>query len=144
MKANYLFVLFTAVVLASSCKKENVQPAAAPFTTSAAKSQTLVARWSIAKDSIAASFIGPVHYNVYVGTADDYYDFRADGRCYIKENGTFDTITYKIVSDTTVAFNGSFYDSKVNPLTTHSARIDFMEPQGPGGGTYSKTVFLKK
>ncbi len=142
MKAN-LFLLFTVVVLASSCKNENVQPTKAQVTTSAVHS-SLVARWNIAKDSIAASFIGPVHYNVYVGTADDYYDFRADGRCYVKENGAFDTISYKIVTDTTVAFNGSLYPSEVNPLTSHSARIDFMQPQGPGGGTYSKTVFLKK
>jgi hypothetical protein len=136
MKANYLFVLFAAVVFASSCKKQGVKPAVAV--------SPLVAKWSIAKDSITTRFLDTItHYNVYVGSSDDYYDFRADGKCYIHENGAFDTLSYKIITDNSVAFGGT-YPSAIDPLTNHSAKIDFSRGGSPGGGYYSRMIFLKK
>jgi|SRR6185312_15187028 len=136
MKAYKLFVLFAAMVFVISCKNENVQPGVS-------QSQ-IVARWRIAKDSAANLLNGALtNANVYVGRADDYYDFRADGKCYIHENGSFDTLAYKIVTDNSVAFGNELL-STINPLTSHSATIDFSFAQGPGLTTYSKTVFLTK
>ncbi|HZX57575.1 MAG TPA: hypothetical protein VFE54_02575 [Mucilaginibacter sp.] len=141
MKTNFLFVLLAILVFTSSCKKQNVTPLGPLNITQHGQ---LVAKWNIAKDSTASQFTTTlVNSHVYIGSADDYYDFRADGKCYIHENGAFDTLTFKIVTDTTVAFNAQ-YPSLINPLTSHSARISFAEPQGPGGGFYSKTVFLTK
>ncbi len=141
MKANFLFVLLAIAALATSCKKQSVAPVG-PLNI--AQHGPIVAKWNIAKDSTASAFTTTlVNTHVYVGGADDYYDFRADGKCYIHENGAFDTLTFKIVTDTTVAFDAR-YPSIINPLTSHSAMISFAEPQGPGGGFYSKTVFLTK
>jgi hypothetical protein len=155
MKANFLFVLLAVVVLASSCKKQNMQPVATPaipVTTAA-----LLGKWSIAKDSTYIAFIGPPTITVYVGTANDYYDFRADSKCYKHENGVYDTIAYKIASDTSVIFGDpvAYIDANsgktmyaqrdptvINPLTAHSAKIVFSYVS-PGGPHYN-AIYLSK
>jgi hypothetical protein len=151
MKANFLFVL-AILMLASSCKKQNVQPVAPKLTTS-----FLLGKWSIAKDSTWAQFIGPPSISVYLGTANDYYDFRTDGKCYKQENGFYDTIAYKVASDTSVIFGDpvAYIDGTtgktmyqepgpniINSLTAHSAKIIFS--YADPGGPYCKTIFLSK
>ncbi|MBS1530701.1 MAG: hypothetical protein JSU01_10360 [Bacteroidetes bacterium] len=149
MKRYFSFVLFAAVVLASSCKKQNVQPE----TTR----PSFLGKWDIVKDSTWAQLIGPPTISVYSGTVNDYYDFRADGKCYKQENGVRDTIPYKIASDTSVIFGNpvamidgstgkTFYQepgpTPIDPLTAHSAKIVFAFASP--GGPYCKTIFLAK
>lgn len=141
MKANFLFVLLAIVVFASSCQKQNVAPAGPLNIT---QHGPIVAKWNIAKDSTATQYSAQVYPHVYVGGADDYYDFRADGKCYIYENGAFDTLGYKIITNDRLVFTNSYYGAIINPLTSHGATISFIVAQGPGMGVYSKTVFLTK
>jgi hypothetical protein len=140
MNRPYLPLLFFAVMLASSCQKQNVQP----ITAIQSSPLSIVAKWDLVKDSTSSQLFGPPVTHVYVGTPDDYYDFRSDGECYIRENGAYDTLTYKIVGDTSVVFKDiSSYPSTINLLTNHSVRFNFALPQGPGGNS-SRTVFLSK
>ena len=105
----------------------------------------LSGKWSLVKDSTSSSFIGPaVNIIEYIGTADDYYDFKDDGKVYIRENGVYSTMAYKMASDTSAFLGDMSFPSFISPLTSHSATINFAITQGPGGGHSSHTVILKK
>ena len=138
----------------NSAPSNPVQPPPGPEGT-----QTLVAKWRIVKDSTASQFIGPVHTEVYVGTSDDYYDFRADGKCYKHENGVYDTIAYKIVTANSVIFGDpvavidastgkTIYQEHsptlIDPLTVHSAKIVFGGGGLPSGGFSYNAIYLAK
>lgn len=141
MKLQRLLILLVACVGLSRCKNENVKP----VDIKPAATQLILGKWNLAKDSTSSSFIGPtVNIAEYTGTADDYYDFKADGKVYIRENGVYSTMDYKVATDTSVFLGDINFPSVINPLTSHSATINFAMPQGPGGGTSSRTVFLKK
>jgi len=142
MKRPYLPLLLFAAVLASSCQKQNVQPKSTMAIQSSPPS--IVAKWNLVKDSTSSQLFGPPVTRVYVGMPNDYYDFRVDGKCYIRENGAYDTLAYKMLDDTNVVFKDlSSYPSTINSLTSHSARFSFALPQSPGGAN-SRTVFLSK
>lgn len=141
MKIHHLFILVMVCVALTRCKNEHVNPAAA--TPAAAR--LLLGKWSLVKDSTSSSFIGPaVNITEYTGTADDYYDFKADGKVYIKENGVYSTMAYTMATDTSAFLGDVNFPSVINPLTSHSATINFAMPQGPGGGHSSHTVYLSK
>jgi len=173
MKANFLFVLLAIIVFTSSCQKQNVAPIAAPaipvtiaapaipVTTAGpaipVTTAALLGKWSIAKDSTWSQLIGPPSITVYRGTSNDYYDFRSDGKCYKQENGVYDTIAYKVASDTSVIFGNpvAAIDYKsgdtvyfqpapnvISPLTAHSAKIIFS--YASPGGPFCQTIFLGK
>ena len=100
--------------------------------------------WGIAKDSTYVEFIGPPRITVYHGTSNDYYDFRADGKCYVSRNGTYDTLAYKVVSNGMVFENNGIVNA-VDPLTQHNATITFgMGAIGPGAFFNTETLYLKK
>ncbi|MFI5161417.1 MAG: hypothetical protein ACHQHN_09075 [Sphingobacteriales bacterium] len=158
MKANYLFVLFAAVVLVSSCKNEIVKPASTTTTTIVDEPSTNIAgKWNLVKDSTSNQFIGPVHNTVYIGTPSDYYDFRADGKCYISSNGSNDTVSYKMGTNNSLIFGDPVAEidaatgetvyqdpnpTPIDPLTTHSATIIFATASP--GGARCEAIYLAR
>ena len=125
---NLLIVAFVFPLLAG-CKKDNNKN-----TT-----PTLVAKWNIITDYTANHL---AQINTYTGVPGDYFDFRSNGKCYIKEGSQYDTISYAITSDTTIniqpfAFSKSaYYSGKSNPLTLHAATITSAGPYPPGEVDY--------
>jgi hypothetical protein len=110
---NWVIVFFVFSCLAS-CKKSGVT---SPVT--------LVAKWGLVNDSTAygESYITKTNY---VGVPGDYFDFRADGKVYIKEGAKCDTLTYHMVGRDSVSintFNVNNYPNVIDPFTAHNAAI---------------------
>lgn len=94
MRINTLLSAFTLVCLIAGCgdlKSEKAPPA------------SIAGKWNLVKDSLAVG-TGVSSPETYTGVAGDYFDFRLDGNCYIKEGSRFDTLTYSITSDSTLNF----------------------------------------
>ena len=101
---------------------------------------TVLKKWSIENDS---TFIGvgvnnhPVNY---AGQPGDYFDFRMDGYIYIKEGPLLDTLSYSLISDSTILIasfgiivNGIPEISRITNLTGHSVTINAPLIVTPGG-----------
>jgi len=113
---NLLIGLFVFSCLASCKKSGDSGPV------------TLVAKWSLVNDSTAhgGALASPLTKTNYVGVPGDYFDFRANGKLYIKEGSKYDTLTYNMTSGDSViinTFNYNNYPSVIKPLTTNSATI---------------------
>ncbi|MDB5023903.1 MAG: hypothetical protein JWP78_1658 [Mucilaginibacter sp.] len=178
MKPYLLIIALLAFSILYGCKPEYVTPLvkASPKSSDSASSVQnsfgslnisttvdpahLIGKWSLVKDStswcIGADTV--IHSNNYWGTADDYFDFRSDGKCYIKEKSCYDTMTFKMPTDTSVIFGKSngyqvsntgvwtpipTPPNKINPFTDRDAKITYTSLAGPGGIT-GRTVYLKK
>src|SRR5476649_2744188 len=107
---NLLIALFVFSCLAS-CKKSGES---GPVT--------LVAKWNLVNDSTASggALASPLTKTNYVGVPGDYFDFRADGKLYIKEGAKYDTLTYNTTSGDSVIinnFNYNNYPSVIEPLS---------------------------
>jgi len=129
MKVKILLVAVFVFALLPGCKKGdsgNVAP-------------TLIAKWNLVTD-YTANHLAQV--NTYTGVPGDYFDFRSNGKCYIKEGSQYDTLLYTITSDTTMAIqpfgfhNAAFYSGQANPLTVHTATITSTGPYPPGEVDY--------
>jgi hypothetical protein len=141
MKLHHILMLMIVCLALTKCKNEIVKPE----DPAARGTRLILGKWDLVKDSTASRFLDTVlHINEYAGSTDDYYDFRDDGKCYIKENGVYRTLAYKMTGDNSAMFGNINYSSSVDPLTNHSATINFAFPMGPGGGYRSQTVYLKK
>jgi hypothetical protein len=129
MKLKNLLVAAFVFFLLAGCKKDNNGNAA----------PTLVAKWNIVTD-YTANHMGQI--NTYTGVAGDYFDFRPNGKCYIKEGVQYDTLSYAITNDTTINIvpfgfsNAAFYSGHANPLTLHAATISNIGPYPPGEVDY--------
>jgi len=124
-----------------------VQPPVGP-----ANIQVLVAKWSLVRDSIYDSMgnFPAARTSTYNGIAGDYYDFRADGKCYTKEGNVYDTLNYSItpghlvvLSKFGINVNGSYEPNIVPVLTDHDATIQTQFLATPDG-FYLRYIYLKK
>ena len=179
MKPYHLIIaLLVFSTLYYGCKPEYVNPQVAPENSepknisqnqdSSGPSDTstytvnpapLLGKWELVKDSTSSQVGGgTTRYLVYLGTTDDYFDFRSDGKCYINEKGVLDTMLFKMPTDNSVIFgksNGYQVSStgvwapiqtlanSIDPFTDRSATITYSYLKGPGG-IFSRTVYLKK
>ena len=63
----------------------------------------LIAKWQILTDSTFAG-VGLTNHPVnYQGQSGDYFDIRTNGYIYTKEGSVSDTLSYTLLSDTTIA-----------------------------------------
>jgi hypothetical protein len=125
MSFKNLLIAVLIFPLLAGCKKDNNKN-----TT-----PTLIAKWNLVTDYTANHL---AQTNTYTSVPGDYFDFRSNGKCYIKEGNQYDTLTYAITSDTTISIhpfainNAAYYSSKSNPLTLHAATITSAGPYPPG------------
>ncbi len=113
---NLLIALFVFSCLASCKKSGDSGPV------------TLVAKWRLLNDSTAygGPLASPLIKKNYVGVPGDYFDFRADGKLYIKEGAKYDTLAYNTTAGDSVIINRFNYDnypSVIKPLTANNAAI---------------------
>ena len=114
--------------------------------------QVLVAKWNLVRDSIYDSMgnFPAARTSTYNGVAGDYFDFRADGKCYTKEGNVYDTLAYSItpghlvvLSKFGIEVNGSFEPNMVPVLTDHNATIT-TQFLGTPDGFYLRFLYLEK
>jgi hypothetical protein len=129
MKLKNLFITVFVFTLLAGCKKDNARNAA----------PALVAKWNLVTDYTANHL---AQMNTYTGVPGDYFDFRSNGKCYIKEGSQYDTLSYAITSDTTMTIqpfgfsNAAYYSGRTAPLTVHTATITSAGPYPPGEVDY--------
>ena len=118
MKFCYLLIAIFVFFWLASCKKSGDTGQV-----------TLIAKWHLVNDSTAygGALAAPLTKTNYIGLPDDYFDFRADGKLYIKEGAKYDTLAYNntAAGDSVIInnFNYNNYPSVIKPLTSHNATI---------------------
>ena len=120
-------------------------PAAAPTP------KAMIAKWSLVEDTSSWSFgADTLHQKKYTGTPSDYFDFRTDGKCYTREGGVYDTLTYSVRVDNQIIIqkfgdnvNGYYLPNTITQLTDHNFTIASIFLPGPGGWS-RRELYLKK
>lgn len=59
-------------------------------------------KWNLVSDSTFKGVGTSNHPVDYIAVAGDYFTFDANGHVYTRENTVLDTLTYRLVSDTTI------------------------------------------
>ena len=91
-KANlFLAMFFIAAAIFSACGK----------TASTAKTtqQKIQAKWNLQTEYDHQFYAGYNTYDTITGAAEDYFDFRTDGKAYYKAGSNMDTATYVLSGD---------------------------------------------
>ena len=107
---------------------------------------TLVVKWNLVSDYTSNHL---AQMNTYTGVAGDYFDFRADGKCYVKEGSQYDTLSYAIKNDTTITIspfafnNAAYFSGHGNPLTVHAATLTSVGPYPPGEVDYRQVKLAR-
>ena len=130
MKPYKLYIALSVFCFLAGCKKDH------SWTNMVV---TLVAKWNLVSDYTSNHL---AQMNTYTGVAGDYFDFRADGKCYVKEGSLYDTLTYAIKNDTTITIspfafnNAAYFSGQANPLTLHAATLTSAGPYPPSEVDY--------
>jgi hypothetical protein len=136
MKPRLLFIALLFFCLSIACKKEKT----------ANTPPTIVAKWNLVSDYTSNHL---AQTSTYTGVAGDYFDFRSDGKCYVKEGSQYDTLSYAIKNDTTITIdpfaynNAAYFSGDANPLTIHAATLTSAGPYPPGEVDYRQVKLSK-
>ena len=63
---------------------------------------SITGKWNLVNDSTFEGAGSSNHLVVYTGETGDYFNFSTNGYAYTKEGTVLDTITYRMVSDTSI------------------------------------------
>jgi hypothetical protein len=149
MKINYSFLIATGLLLCYACKKELGSLGKSPGQSESVSDPSPIdGKWNLVSDS---TYVGVgIHNNAYnyTGQPGDYFIFNADGVIYTKEGAVLDTISYRIVSDSTmtiaffgISINGVPAISHVSSFTADSIIID-APPLITPAGIFGRKVHL--
>jgi hypothetical protein len=141
------FIFFSATLVFVSlqfisCKKNNsiIQDS----------QKGIVGKWQIKTDSSFAGVGANNHEEVYDGMPGDYFDIRTDSNIYLKESLLLDTLSYHIISDSTmiistfgIIFNGVPTTCQIINLTAHTVTIKAPVALTPGGA-FGRTISLTR
>ena len=108
-------------------------------------------RWQIVSDDKSLAGGPLVGSETYIGKDDDYFDFRAANTLYIKEDGQYDTVQYKLLSNDKIILTGKNFSlvgtSEASNITVSANQaIIVVYPAGvitPAGGV-KRTIILKR
>jgi hypothetical protein len=89
---------------------------------------SILGKWLILNDStkITGRDSFPSSHSNFIGTASDYYDFRSDGKLYVKEDDYLDTMAYEVTGNNQVGcapspgFNTSY---NISHITSSQATL---------------------
>ena len=142
-KVNVVMILGIVAVMAGCSKSKEKGNADFLFIS-------VVGKWDLVADSTLAGVGVYASYTIRIGTTDDYWDFRDDGKVYIKEGTRKDTAGYTRYGADEIAidrfgwiFNSQQTHSTIRELTAHSLVIHSADVIAPGGVNV-RTVYLKR
>ena len=111
---------------------------------------TLLGKWNIVADSTFIGVGSNNHAVNYSGHSGDYFDCRVDGNIYIKEGAILDTLSYNLISDTTIIIesfginlNGTPETSHITNLSLHAATVNAPLVITPGG-EFGRVIHLSR
>ncbi len=88
-------------------------------TSSTENNQNGPGHWNLVSDSTFEGVAQNNHPVDYTGQLGDYFSFTTDGHLYTREGGVPDTLTYKMVSDSTIIISDFAYTANgVSPTDT--------------------------
>ena len=110
----------------------------------------LPGKWNVVSDE-GFTGIGQNNQPVYyTGQPGDYFDFKENGRLYIKESARTDTAAYLLTSDTTIqitgvglVLNGVQAVSVIENLSSHTVTLRAATVLTPGGA-FGRTIKLAR
>ena len=114
----------------TSCKKD-----------SADSNATILGKWNIVTDSTYATVGCCYEYKkFYAGKPNDYFDFRNDGKLYIKENTTLDTANYQLTANSKIFISGKILTTfRITDLTAHHTNLKTLDSlPNPGGFSWRR------
>jgi hypothetical protein len=146
MKTKYSLIIAGLMLCVVACKKDingtlsQVINKNDKNSSSESGQLSLVAKWNIVADSTYAGAGITNHPVDYSGLPGDYFDIRTNGYIYTKEGSVLDTLSYTLVSDTTIIIQPfGLGVSSVPPIdhivnfTSNSVIIASPEFATPGG-----------
>jgi hypothetical protein len=149
MKTKLLFILIGGLQLCLfSCKNNFITPCCVlnppPLQTS------VFTKWNITSDSTFTGVGSTNHPVDYRGLPGDYFDIRTNDTIFTKEGAVLDTLTYKLLTDSTIVitsfgitFNGVPATSHITNFTAHSLTIASPIALTPGG-EFGRKVILNR
>jgi hypothetical protein len=156
MKTKYSLIIAGLMLCIIACKKDvnsslsQVKNKNDKNSSTELGQSSLVAKWNIVTDSTFAGAGSSNHQVDYSGQPGDYFDIRTDGHIYTKEGAVLDTLSFTLVSDTTIIIqpfgftvNGLPPTSHITNLTLNSVTI--ASPFFPSpGGEFGRKVSLSR
>ncbi|MFT3823082.1 MAG: hypothetical protein QM731_04145 [Chitinophagaceae bacterium] len=82
--------------LAFACKKDDDTPAA----------EKILGEWSYSRTTYLYKTSNYEYKDTATGTDDDYVQFLSNGKLYLHLDGSEDTITYKVLGNTSIIIDG--------------------------------------
>jgi hypothetical protein len=147
MKTKYSLMIIGLMLCAAACKKDingslsQVINKNDKNSSSELGQLSIIEKWNIVTDSTFAGAGITNHAVDYSGQPGDYFDIRANGYIYTKEGAVLDTLSYTLLSDTTIIIKpfGLAVNSvppisgHITNLTLNSVNIASPEFATPGG-----------
>lgn len=128
-----MIVLLAGAALFTACKKTD--------TTKQTTAQKVVGKWALVSSVSTENWQGTSNTSTTTYTAADYADFRTDGKVYSHSEGSFDTATYKVISDLLIAVETD--TAQIQTLTSNSMVIYRKQILNSNSYTEDKTTFKK-
>jgi hypothetical protein len=156
MKTKYSLMIIGLMLCVAACKKD-INGSLSPVTNKSDKNSlsglgqaSLVAKWNIVTDSTYAGAGISNHPVDYSGQPGDYFDIRTNGYIYTKEGAVLDTLSYTLVSDTTIKIQPFGFGINSVPTTSHitnftSNSVTIASPSfATPGGIFWRKVTLSR
>ena len=114
---------------------------------------SITGKWSLETDSTFEGAGYANHEVDYTGEPGDYFDFNTNGTVYTKEGNVLDTLTYKVVSDSTMiisdfGFSGDTCAVKSLTVSNGEGTGQFLYITSPffftPGGTFGRKVTITR
>ncbi len=154
MKTRYVILTTTVIILfITACKKEaggTLSQLINKNGTSESGQTSLIAKWKIVTDSTFEGVGSNNHPVNYQGQAGDYFDIRENGYIYTREGTVLDTLSYTLISNSTIGIrafgleiNNVPATSQIKNFSAHAVTIVsplFLTP----GGEFGRRVSLSR
>ena len=127
-------IVFLSILLA--CDKKKTDTGTSQLTTI----QKLQNKWKV-KHIIDYNYTTPpTNDTIIAGGAADYIDFKTDSKAYMYIGGYYDTVSYSLMSDTQLQFDGDLFT--ISNLSSNDFK--FMYQGNSGSYVYDNVVTLYK
>jgi hypothetical protein len=153
MKINFFALIFFCfcIALNSGCSKSDSTAATGSGSGSISTDPTVIilGRWQLIKDSIVVNnFAFPNGYipipGVYIGGANDYYNFQTNGTVIIQEGGPQLSSTYQVLSANSLLMT-AFDWGNVTILALNNNYFTWEKAiTGSNGGTYYRKAYFRR
>ena len=99
-----------------ACKKESITQ---PKTTQ----EKMLGKWNLVSTVTNDFYNGSPHLTTYTWLPSDYIDFRANGKAYGYNNGSYDTTTYGIIDDSKMWIEDAAYMYDIQTLSETDLKL---------------------